>query len=325
MNDQGSSQGAIVSEPGATSSTATRIQRYRQAERAWWAHHGLQPTERFIQLASPAVRLRVLEVGSGPPVLFIHGTAGAGPVWAPLARELPGVRCLLLDRPGWGLSAPVDYARYQYKTLVVDLLTGVLDALGVDRAHVLSGSIGTIWALRLAAARPSRVDRAVLIGAGPLVSKLGVPVFIRLLTSPLGVIMVRVPPRLAMESAQARRLGHGASLDAGRLDAFMRWRMALTRDTDSMRHERDMARVVVSWLRGYRPGLTFRDAELAGIGQPTLLVSGTADPVGTVDTWRWVVGLLPRGELQLVEGGGHAPWLDDPSQVGGHVSHFLAG
>jgi pimeloyl-ACP methyl ester carboxylesterase len=128
-----------------------------------------------------------------------------------------------------------------------------------------------------------------------------------------------------MERAQARRLGHGASLDAGRLDAFMRWRMALTRDTDSMRHERDMARVVVSWLRGYRPGLRFRDAELAGIGQPTLLVSGTADPVGTVDTWRWVVGLLPRGELQLVEGGGHAPWLDDPSQVGGHVSRFLAG
>jgi hypothetical protein len=155
---QGSSYGAIVSEPGATSSTATRIQRYRQAERAWWAHHGLQPTERFIQLASPAVRLRVLEVGSGPAVLFIHGTAGAGPVWAPLARELPGVRCLLLDRPGWGLSAPVDYASYPYKTLVVDLLTGVLDTLGVDRAHVLGGSIGTIWACGLRQrARPGSI------------------------------------------------------------------------------------------------------------------------------------------------------------------------
>ena len=101
--------------------------------------------------------------------------------------------------------------------------------------------------------------------------------------------------------------------------------MALTRDTDSMRHERAMARAVVSWLRGYRPGLMFRDAELAGIGQPTLWVYGTADPVGSVDTWRRVVELLPGGELQLVEGGGHVPWLDDPSQVGDHVSRFLAG
>lgn len=101
-------------------------------------------------------------------MLFVHGTAGAGPVWAPLVHELRGVRCLLLERPGRGLSAPVDYPSYQYKSLVVDLLTGVLDALGVDRAHVVGGSIGTVWALRLAAARPSRVDRAVLIGAGPV-------------------------------------------------------------------------------------------------------------------------------------------------------------
>jgi pimeloyl-ACP methyl ester carboxylesterase len=321
MNDQGSSHGAIVSEPGATSATATRIQRYRQAERAWWAHHGLEPTERFIQLASPAVRLRVLEVGSGAPVLFIHGTAGAGPVWAPLVRELLGFRCLLLDRPGWGLSAPVHYARYQYQTLVVDLLTGVLDALGVDRTDVVGGSIGTLWALRLAAARPSRVHRAVLIGAGPVVPQVRVPVPIRLLTSPLGAIMVRLPDK----PGQLRRLGHGASLDAGRLDAFMRWRMALTRDTDSMRHERAMAREVVNWLRGYRPGLMLRDAELAGIQQPTLWVYGTADPMATVDAWRDVVGLLPRGELQLVQGGGHAPWLDDPSQVGGQVSRFFNG
>jgi pimeloyl-ACP methyl ester carboxylesterase len=220
-----------------------------------------------------------------------------------------------------GLSAPVDYTRYEYKSLVVDLLTGVLDTLGVDRAQLVGGSIGNDWALRLAAAHPSRVDRVVLIGGGPLVPELRVPVFIRLLTSPLGAIIVRLPDK----PGQLRRLGHGASLDAGRLAAFIQWRMALTRDTDSMRHERAMARAVVSWLRGYRPGLMFRDAELAGIGQPTLWVYGTADPVGSVDTWRRVVELLPGGELQLVEGGGHVPWLDDPSQVGDHVSRFLAG
>ena len=55
-----------------------RIERYRRAERALWEHYGLAPTERFIDLESPRVRLRVLEVGSGEPVLFVPGTAGTG-------------------------------------------------------------------------------------------------------------------------------------------------------------------------------------------------------------------------------------------------------
>jgi 2-hydroxy-6-oxonona-2,4-dienedioate hydrolase len=88
-----------------------------------------------------------------------------------------------------------------------------------------------------------------------------------------------------------------------------------------MRNEREMVRALVSG-RAFRSGLTFQDAELAGIEQPTLYMYGTADPVGTVDVWRRVVGLLPRGELRLVDGG-HVPWLDDPSQVSGHVRHFL--
>jgi pimeloyl-ACP methyl ester carboxylesterase len=91
-----------------------------------------------------------------------------------------------------------------------------------------------------------------------------------------------------------------------------------------MRNERDMVRALVSG-RTFRPQLTFEDAELAAIGQPTLMMYGTADPVGTVDIWRRAMGALPRGELQLVDGAGHLPWLDEPVQVGGRVSDFLAG
>jgi pimeloyl-ACP methyl ester carboxylesterase len=324
MKDRGTNQSAVVSEADASLSADARVQRYRQAERAWWAHHGLDPTERFINLASPAVRLRVLEVGSGTPVLFIHGSAGAGPVWAPLVRELNGFRCLVLDRPGWGLSSPVDYTRNEYKTLVADLLCRTLDALGVDRAHIVGGSIGNLWALRLAAQHPSLVDRIILIGGGPLLPELPTPRIVRLLSSPIGAIMVRLPETPRFARGQLRQLGHGASLDAGRMDEFIRWRLGLTRHTDSIRNERAMIRAIVSW-RGARPGLSFEDAELAAIKQPTLYLYGTADPVGTVDITRRAVGLLPQAELHLVQDGGHALWLDDPSQLGGHVSRFLAG
>ena len=83
------------------------------------------------------------EVGSGEPVLFINGTGGPGAYFAPLLAALRGFRCLVLDRPGWGLSDPVDYSRAAYRTVVAELLRDAQDALGVDRACVVGGSIGT--------------------------------------------------------------------------------------------------------------------------------------------------------------------------------------
>lgn len=97
----------MVMEADGATPVDGRTERYRQAEQALWGHYGLKPTERFIELDSPRVRLRVVEVGSGEPVLFVPGTAGTGPYWGPLVRELKGFRCLMLDRPGWGLSSPV--------------------------------------------------------------------------------------------------------------------------------------------------------------------------------------------------------------------------
>jgi pimeloyl-ACP methyl ester carboxylesterase len=74
----------------------------------------------------------------------------------------------------------------------------------------------------------------------------------------------------------------------------------------------------------YRPGLTFEDAELAAVRQPTLHVFGTDDPIGTADLWKRVADTLPHGELWLVAGAGHVPWFDDPRGVAGKVRAFLA-
>ncbi len=306
-----------------TTSADARIERYRQAERALWDSYGLRPAERFIDLDSPAARLRVLEVGSGEPVLFVHGTVGPGS-WPVLVRELPGFRCLVLDRPGWGLSSPVDFSKREYKTLVADVLRGALDALGLSSAHVVGGSIGNLWALRLAAQHPSRVGKIVLLGGSPLVPEVPVPGPIRLLASPVGTIMVRLSQQPKIVRTLLRQSGHGASLDAGSIpDEFVDWRVALARETGSMRNERDMVRALVNG-KAFRPGLTFEDAELAAIQNPILYVYGTADPVGTADIWRRAVGVLPRGKLRLVDGAGHMPWFDAPGRIGGEVSRFLA-
>ena len=312
----------MASTASATIPASTRTERYRDAERKLWQHHGLQPRERFLDLEAPAARLRVLEVGSGEPILFVHGTVGPG-AWASLLSELRGYRAIVLERPGWGLSSAIDFTGQQYGTLVAELLRGALDALGLERADVVAGSIGNVWALRLAARYPSRVGRVVLMGGGPIVSEVEVPGIIRLLASPAGALIARASGKPARVRSILRQSGHGASLDAGRIpDEFIDWRATVGRQTDSMRHEREMVRAIVTGTT-WRPGLTFDDAELAAICHPTLHVYGTADSVGSVETWKRVAGALPHGALSVVEGAGHMPWFDHPTRVAEEVDRFL--
>jgi pimeloyl-ACP methyl ester carboxylesterase len=306
----------------SASSAAGLSDHYRDAERKLWDYYELEPTERFIDLDSPAARLRVLEVGSGEPVLLVHGTVGLGS-WPSLIHELPGFRWIVLERPGWGPSSAIDFSAREYKAIVADVLRGVLDALGLDRMHVAGGSIGNVWALALAARYADRVGRVVLLGGGPVVPEAGVPGVIRLLASPAGALMVRLPGNRARLQAILRQSGHGASLDAGRIpDQFVDWRLALGRETSSMRHEREMVCALVNG-KSYRPGLTFDDAELAAIQPPTLHVYGTADRVGSVGIWERVARTLAQGELRVVEGAGHMPWFDEPRAVAAEVRRFL--
>ncbi len=266
----------------------------------------------------------MLEVGSGEPVLFVHGTVGPGG-WASLISELPGFRSIVLERPGWGLSSAIDFSGQDYGKLVAEVLRGALDALELEWAHVAGGSIGNVWALRLAARDPSRSVGSSCWAPGRSCPKPGFPGVIRLLASPAGALMVRMPGNRSRLRSILRQSGHGPSLEDGRIpDEFLDWRVRVESDTDSMRHERDMVCAIVKGT-SYRPGLTFDDAELAAIQQPTLHVHGTSDEtVGSAESWQRVADALPRGELCLVEGAGHMPWFDDSTRVADEVRGFLA-
>jgi alpha/beta hydrolase fold len=137
-----------------------RAERLRLAEDALWRHYGLVPIARTIELRRPRVRLRVLEVGSGHPLLCVHGTVGPGG-WPSLVEAMPGHRFLLLDRPGWGGSDPIDYGAHDFHEVAADILAGVLDAAGLASASIVGTSIGDVWALSLAQRAPERVDRLV--------------------------------------------------------------------------------------------------------------------------------------------------------------------
>jgi len=308
----------------AMESTDERTERYRRAERALWSHYGLEPSEQFVEIESPAVRLRIQEVGSGEPIVFAHGGLWPAVALAPLVRELAGYRCILLDRPGCGLSSRVDWRKHELRTVATTLMGGVLDALGLERTHVIGHSIGGVWALRLAQDHASRVGKIGILGASPVLAEMPRPGFLRILASPIGAFITRLPQNQDRARSMLRQDGHGPSLDAGRIpDVFFDWHVALIRNTDTLRNERAMIRDAVIGGGGWRPGLTFEPAELAAVRQPLLYVIGTADPEGTVDYAERVVGILPSAELSVLPDGGHMLWLDDAAHVGNAIRTFL--
>jgi pimeloyl-ACP methyl ester carboxylesterase len=102
--------------------------------------------------------------GNGPPVVLLHGFGDTGDMWAPLAADLvKGHTVIVPDLRGMGMSAHPDTG-YTKKNQAVDI-AGVMDALKVDKAALITHDIGNMVGYALAAQYPSRITRWVVIDA----------------------------------------------------------------------------------------------------------------------------------------------------------------
>jgi pimeloyl-ACP methyl ester carboxylesterase len=111
------------------------------------------------------VRLSVEDVGSGNPVVLLHGLTATRRyvVMGSKALECSGHRLISYDARGHGHSSPApDPAAYGYRELGLDL-GAVLDGLGLERAVLAGASMGAHTLLWLALARPERVAGLVVI------------------------------------------------------------------------------------------------------------------------------------------------------------------
>lgn len=291
------------------------IERYRAAERRLWQHYRIEPIEHEVLLQKVGTRIRLLEFGRGDPILFVHGSPNAGPKWAPLVAQLGDFRCFVLDRPGCGLSEPVDYDRIDLRTFGVDLLEGALDGLHLERAAVVASSLGGALAFYFTRAHPERVVRLVQEGCPALVAGFRVP-FFNVLSSALSLLMGWNP-----SSREAfRHLGHATSLDQGRFETeVLVWRDALLAHTETMRHENQLTRHLSGRMGTYRYGPEF----LRQVTPATLYLWGESDPFGGVEIGQRSALSQPNAVLKSFPDSGHLPWLDDPATHARLVRDFL--
>ena len=299
---------------------------YRAAERRLWRSIGAEPIERSIHLERNDVDVRIQELGSGPPILFIHGANTSGASWATLAAKLTGFRCLILDRPGTGLSQPfrrrID--RDSLPEIADTLVADILDALDLPSTHVVATSLGGYVGLRAAAAWPERVDRMVQFSwpVGAPIAHL--PWALRAMTIPgLSRLAASMPANERSVRMLFRRLGHGPKLEDGRitqddLDCYL----AMLRYTDTMRNEIAPARALISPIRGLA-ALDLTDEVLSKVHCPTLFIWGSQDVFGGADVARRLVARIPNAELDLMPDAGHSPWLDDLDRCARAVKDFL--
>lgn len=114
------------------------------------------------------IRTNYHDVGSGPPVVLIHGSGPGVSAWANWRLTLPALsersRVLAPDVLGFGYTDRPAGVRYHLEVWTEHMI-GFLDALGLERVSLVGNSFGGALALNLAATAPARVDKLVLMGS----------------------------------------------------------------------------------------------------------------------------------------------------------------
>lgn len=269
--------------------------------------------------------VQVLEAGEGDPLLFLHGSGNSALSMLPLMEHLDGRRLLALDRPGYGLSEPLDGGTGNPRQTAVGVVARLLDALELERVDLLGNSAGGFWSLWMALDRPERVGRIVLVGATPLLPGTRPPLPLRLMTTPLvGALLGRVMPEPSPSSVKKMMSSMGEGDTIVRYPTLVDAFVAAGSDPIAGSATQHELRAVIRGLRGFRPEFRFGEEDLRRVSHHTLLIWGDHDPVGDVRAARRAAELLPHARLEMLPAG-HAPFWGEPVRTGELVSRFLDG
>ena len=308
--------------------TSKKIKQYRAAEDELFQFYNLERREHFIPIAPLGIQVRVQETGQGPPILFIHGGPNAGSTWAELASMLPNFRCLLIDRPGCGLSEAPEGQMGSKKVLlhwITSTIDSVLDYFQHDEVAMVGSSFGGYWALNYTLQRPERIHHLVLESCPALVEGMVIPGFMKSLTYPvLRWLIPKLPTSKSYAIKIMKDIGHTYSVENGLLsDLFVEWYLSLSNHTDTMKHE--VANINKILTNGkMNPEYILRDEDISKITRPTLWLWGEDDPFGGVDIGRRLHSRMVDSEFVSFKNSGHLPWLDQPKEHAANIAAFVS-
>lgn len=274
---------------------------------------------RFIQTGS-RVRVHLVEAGDGPPVVLFHGGGTSSLSHLPFVTQLEGVRAINVDRPGYGLSDPVNVPHGRYREAAVRFVDEVLDALGLESTAVGGASGGGLWALWYAIAHPRRVRRLILLTGTPLLPGTRFPMPLPVVVAPfVGDLLARVKPSAAMVVRFMAAMGEKDTIV--RHPEVIDSLVAAGRDPVAAATALAEYRAVGTPF-GFRSSLRVQPADLRSLSAPTLMIWGDREPMGASEVAQVTANLIPNVRLEVLPGG-HVPWLGNSQSVAQLVSTFV--
>ena len=273
----------------------------------------VQITERYVTLGHG--RTRYFEAGNGYPTILLHGAGfdtGAD-VWLAnlpdLATRLPGrqagLRVLAVDALNWG---PGDVLDFEFSfAYLVDHVREFMDALGIERAHLVGHSMGGWIATLFAYESPERLNRLVLVAAGGAA------------TRNLASMVEWQPPAVDQLTARVRaRLANApAGVDA---EAIVRQYAAKVTDAAHVEAFAKVMRHMTNPLTRQRYNTLRR---LPYVKTPALILWGRNDAVNDVSMAEALHAGIKGSRLVVLEDTGHNVPGERPAEFAREVLAFL--
>jgi pimeloyl-ACP methyl ester carboxylesterase len=266
---------------------------------------------------SDGVNLYYEEVGAGTPVVFVHEFAGDHRTWEPQMRRFARThRCVTFSQRGYPPSdIPDDAARYGQDIARADVVA-LIDALGIERAHVVGHSMGAYTALHVGIKHPQRCISVTAAGCGW-----------GSLADPAARAAMRA------QAAETSKMFIEKGMDA----AAVLYTDNPTRNTQKYKDPRGYAEFVrmlsehsakghsmtMAMLQAKRPTLWDMDADLKKFSVPLLIIVGDEDET-CLDGSVFLKRTAPTAGLLVVPRSGHTITSEEPDVVNAALAELFA-
>jgi 2-hydroxymuconate-semialdehyde hydrolase len=250
------------------------------------------------------------EHGKGEPLLLIHGSGPGVTGWANWRLTIPALaenfHVLAPDIVGFGYTERPADVQYSMETWVNHIF-GFMDALGIEKAHVVGNSFGGGLALAMAIRAPQRVGRLVLMGSA------GLP--------------------FTLTDGLDRVWGYTPSVDnmRGLLDLFAFDRNLATDDLARMRYEASVRPGIQEAFAKMFPaprqngvnGLTSDAASIKALPHTTMIVHGREDKVIPLASSYELFSMIQKAQIHVFGQCGHWTQIEHAKRFNKLISDFL--